>query len=132
MYWLGKPAYLSTKQTQNAGNPLSNGIFGRRDGVQDAAFKDGKSFTLLFSEVIGYDSFKDARGVWTCPMPGISSSLASCPPMLLPTTRFRFTNRILRKPIRYLSAVAQPIPQQWQHLGGRSQCPSGRCECLYG
>ncbi|MEX0643259.1 MAG: DUF1559 domain-containing protein [Pirellulales bacterium] len=38
---------------------------GFRSGVKMASIKDGLTVTIMFSEVIGYDSGRDGRGVWT-------------------------------------------------------------------
>ena len=41
-------------------------------GVRVIDFKDGTANTLLVSEIIGFDSYMDARGVWTSPAMGAS------------------------------------------------------------
>lgn len=53
---------------------------GNRWGVNDAMISDGASNTLAISEVLGYDSEQDARGVWVMAAPGSSTFTARTRP----------------------------------------------------
>ena len=53
---------------------------GSNDGVRKSHFKDGLSHTLMISEVIGWDSRTDIRGVWVVSSPGASVFTGATPP----------------------------------------------------
>lgn len=65
-----------------AGQKSAKGVwkYGSNQGTSSAAFKDGMTTTILLSEVVGYDSPSDGRGVWTNPGVGASSFTAKYPP----------------------------------------------------
>jgi prepilin-type N-terminal cleavage/methylation domain-containing protein len=58
------------------------GVFkmARQRGVRLQEVEDGTSKTLMISEVQIWDTYKDVRGVWSCPAPGASSFLAKTAP----------------------------------------------------
>jgi prepilin-type processing-associated H-X9-DG protein len=68
------------------GDALGNGPWkmGSKDGTQQRDITDGTSNTLFISEVLGYDSRKDIRGVWTNQALGASSFTAWTPPNAKP------------------------------------------------
>ncbi|MCH8048245.1 MAG: DUF1559 domain-containing protein [Planctomycetes bacterium] len=53
---------------------------GSNDGIRKSHFKDGLSHTLMVSEVIGWDSRTDIRGVWVVSSPGASVFTGATPP----------------------------------------------------
>ncbi len=67
-------------QSQN--HDSIKGLFkmGLGQGTQMKQIVDGASNTLLVSEVLAYDSIKDARGGWVLNMPGSSNFTARTPP----------------------------------------------------
>ncbi|MBN2473357.1 MAG: DUF1559 domain-containing protein [Pirellulales bacterium] len=70
------------KTTQTMGDPSLRGLWkmGSRWGISDAMITDGASNTLAVSEVIGYESADDARGVWVLAAPGSSTFTAHTKP----------------------------------------------------
>ena len=67
---------------QVADDPAMFGVWkmGHNQGVTMAEIRDGASNTLAVSEVIGYDSGRDARGGWVINVPGSSLFMARTTP----------------------------------------------------
>jgi prepilin-type N-terminal cleavage/methylation domain-containing protein len=60
------------RQTDNANRKGAKWKMGWGQGTKIHHIRDGASHTLAVSEVLGYDSKKDPRGVWTIHVPGSS------------------------------------------------------------
>jgi prepilin-type N-terminal cleavage/methylation domain-containing protein len=52
----------------------------RQHGVKPQEVTDGMSKTLMISEVLIWDTWKDVRGVWSCAAPGASTFLTKTGP----------------------------------------------------
>jgi hypothetical protein len=67
---------------QSEGNNAIRGKWkmGLGMGYTDGDVPDGISKTYAISEVLGWDTEEDIRGVWTCPSPGASSFTTLFPP----------------------------------------------------
>lgn len=52
----------------------------RQHGVRPQEVTDGASKTLMLSEVLIWDTWRDVRGVWACASPGASTFLAKTGP----------------------------------------------------
>ena len=64
--------WQEAKQTDNANKGGAKWKMGWGQGTAVRQIRDGASYTLAVSEVLGYDSEKDARGAWTIHVPGSS------------------------------------------------------------
>jgi prepilin-type N-terminal cleavage/methylation domain-containing protein len=72
--------WKEAEQIDNANRRGARWIMGRDQGTKVRQIRDGASHTLAVSEVLGYDSEKDPRGVWTIHVPGSSLFTAKLRP----------------------------------------------------
>lgn len=80
--WGSAKAQESYFATEAKGKAFYRGRWklGSTEGVRKSQFKDGLSHTLMLSEVIGWDSRTDIRGVWVVSSPGASVFTGELPP----------------------------------------------------
>ena len=64
--------WKDAKQIDNADESFGQWKIGWGQGTRTRDIRDGTSHTLAVSEILAYDSEKDARGVWTIHVPGSS------------------------------------------------------------
>ena len=64
--------WIQEPQVDNANTPQSQWKMGWGQGTRFQDIQDGASNTLAVSEVLGYDTERDARGAWVIHVPGSS------------------------------------------------------------
>jgi hypothetical protein len=79
-----KAAYVATQslevETGSKAPYQGRWKLGSNEGARKSHFSDGLSQTLLLSEVVGWDSRLDIRGVWVVSSPGASVFTGNNPP----------------------------------------------------